>query len=153
MSKHSLTALTLLFAFFSLITSAFASLDDLVAASANFSIAIQQQLSAIKDPSPTQFAERTISYAAAKRAYYTSLRGAIPELTNIVWGKEVRPPALDVMAEIFSVAGEKEEKVADKETADLLQLLSSNPDIQRATSEFENAQKVEKAFQRRTIRR
>jgi hypothetical protein len=137
-----------LLVFFSLITSAFARLDDLVAASGNFSIAIQQQLSAIKDHSPTEFAERTISYAAAKTAYYSALRDAVPELTNIVWGKEARPPALDTMVEIFSVAGEKQEQVADKETADLLQLLSSNPDIQRATSEFENAQKVEKAFKR-----
>jgi hypothetical protein len=88
-----------------------------------------------------------------KTAYYNTLLDAMPELINIARGKEVRPPSLDAMTEIFSVAGEKQENVADKETADLLQLLSSNPDIQRATSEFENAQKVEKAFQRRTIRR
>jgi hypothetical protein len=137
-----------LLVFFSLITSAFARLDDLVAASGNFSIAIQQQLLAIKDHSPTEFAERTISYAAAKTAYCTALRDAMPELINIATGKEVQPSALDAMTEIFSVAGEEQAEVADKETADLLQLLSSIPDIQRATLEFENAQKAEEAFQR-----
>jgi hypothetical protein len=136
----------LLLVFFSLITSAFASLEDLVAASRNFSIAIQQQLAAFRDPSPSEFAERTISYADAKTAYYTTLRAAVPELISIATGKEARPAELDAMTGIFSGAGEKQEKIADKETADLLSLLSGNPDIERATVEFERAQKLEAQF-------
>ena len=66
--------------FLSLITSAFASLDALVNASANFSAAIEQQLETLqRDPSPTDFAEKTIWYARAKTAY-CKVRCHCPEL-------------------------------------------------------------------------
>jgi hypothetical protein len=39
-----------------------------------------------------------------------------PELMNIATGKEERPPELDTMAEVFAVAGEKQETMADEAT-------------------------------------
>ena len=39
---------------------------------------------------------------------------------KIATGKEPRPPELDKFAAVFSVAGEKQEKAADEETAILL---------------------------------
>ena len=35
---------------------------------------------------------------------------------NIATGKEERPPELDTMAEVFAVAGEKQETMADEAT-------------------------------------
>jgi hypothetical protein len=135
--------------FFGLITAAFAGepLNLLVNASASFSAAIIQQLAAVQsDPSPTDFAEKTIAYAKAKAAYFIALRAAMPELENFATGKEPRPRALDQFAMSFSVAGEKQEQAADEQTLFLLKQLSFDPDIEKARAEFERAQKVEEQF-------
>ena len=58
----------------------------------------------------------------------------------------MRPPELDTIAEVFAVAGEKLEMVADEETIALLKLFVGNPDIEKARAEFERAQKVEEQF-------
>jgi hypothetical protein len=57
----------------------------------------------------------------------------------------VRPPVLDTMAEVFAVAGEKLEMVADEAIA-LIKLFVANPEIEKARAEFERAQKVEERF-------
>jgi hypothetical protein len=106
------------FVFFCLITSAFASetLNDLVNASASFSAAIVQQLAMVQiDPSPGEFAEKTVANAKAKVAYFNALRAAMPELENIATGKEPRPRELDQFATNFLIAGEKQEQAADEE--------------------------------------
>jgi streptomycin 6-kinase len=46
----------------------------------------------------------------SKAAYFNALREAAPELINIATGREVRPPELDTMAEVFAVTGEKQEQ-------------------------------------------
>jgi hypothetical protein len=135
--------------FFGLVTAAFAgeSLDPLVSASVGFSMAIQQQLATIRsDPSLIEFVAKTIVYADAKTAYFNALREAAPELMNIATGREVRPPELDTMAEVFAVAGEKQETVADEETIALLRRFAGNPDVGKARAEFERAQAVEEKF-------
>src|SRR5258707_15541607 len=135
--------------FFSLATSAFASqsLDALVNAAAGFSVAIQQQLEAVEsDPSPVRLAEKTIKYAEAKTAYCQSLRAAMPELINIATGRQARPLELDKIAVVFSIAGERQETAADRETLVLLKRFSGNPDVEKATAEFERAQRVEETF-------
>lgn len=119
--------------FFGLITSVFAggTLDALVFAANAFPTAIRQQLAAIQgDTSPTEFADKTISYARAKTAYYNALRNAMPELIDIATGKKPRPLELDRFAESFSVVGEKQEKAADETTAVLLKPSSGNPDVE-----------------------
>jgi hypothetical protein len=118
--------------FFGLITTASASatLDVLVNAAASFSANIQQQLEMLQsDPSPTQFAEKTIDYAKAKTAYFKALRAEVPELMKIATGKEARPPELDTFAAAFAVAGEK---AADGETLTLLKRFSGNSEIEKA---------------------
>jgi hypothetical protein len=135
--------------FFGLITSALASatLDVLVNAAASFSAMIQQQLEMLRsNPSPAEFAEKTIDYAVAKTAYFKALRAEVPELMKIATGKEERPPELDTFAAAFAVAGEDQEMMADRETAVLLKRFSGNPDIEKARTEFEHAQKVEEQF-------
>ena len=135
--------------FFGLITSALASatLDVLVNAAASFSATIQQQLEMLQsDPSPAELAEKTIDYAEAKTAYFKALRAEVPELMKIATGKEARPPELDTFAAAFAVAGEDQEKAADKETLVLLKRFSGNPDVEKAKAEFERAQKVEERF-------
>jgi hypothetical protein len=111
-----------------LITSAFATetLDTLVNASAGFSTAILQQLAVCQarqgHPTPTTLAEK------------------------IAKGQEARSREVDMFAQTFSVAGEKQEKAADEATEVLLKRFSRNPDIQKAKTEFERAQKVEERF-------
>ena len=115
-------------------------MDPLVNASVGFSMAIQQQLATTRsDPSPIALAAKTIVYADAKTAYFNALRDATPELMNIATGREVRPPELDTIAEVFAVAGEKLESVAHEETIALLKLFVGNPDIEKARVEFERA--------------
>jgi hypothetical protein len=78
--------------FFALTTSVFAAgtLDALVNAAQGFALAIQQQLVAVQSiTTPAELAEKTISYAAAKTAYYEALRTAAPELTAIADWQEV----------------------------------------------------------------
>jgi hypothetical protein len=80
--------------FFGLTTSAFASatLDVLVNADPSFSATIQQQLEMLQsNPSPAEFAEKTIDYAEAKGAYFKALRTEVPELMKIATGKEANP--------------------------------------------------------------
>jgi hypothetical protein len=135
--------------FFGLTTSAFASatMDALVNAAASFSATIQQQLEMLQsNPSPAEFAEKTIDYAEAKTAYFTALRAEVPEMMKIAMGLEARSPELDTFAAAFAVAGEKLEIVADQETAVLLKRSSRNPDIEKARAEFERAQTVEERF-------
>jgi hypothetical protein len=135
--------------FFGLTTSAFASatLDVLVNAAASFSATIQQQLEMLRsDPSPAEFAEKTIDYTEAKTAYFKALRAEVPELMRIAMGKEARSPELDTFAAAFAVAGEDQEKVADEETWVLLKRFSRDPDIEKARAEFDRAQKVEERF-------
>jgi hypothetical protein len=67
---------------------------------------------------------------------------------NIATGSEVRPPEPDTMAEVFAVAGEKQETMADEETIALLKRFSRNPDVQKARTKFDRAQKVEERFHR-----
>jgi hypothetical protein len=137
--------------FFSLITSAStsATLDVLVNAAASFSATIQQQLEMLQtNPSPAELAEKTIDYAEAKAAYFEALRAEIPELMKIATGREARPPELDTFAAAFAVAGEKQELVADQETLVLLKRFSHNPEVEKASVEFERAQKAEQRFHR-----
>lgn len=102
--------------FFAVVTSVFAAgtLDALVIAAQRFALAIQQQIAAVQTiTTPTELAEKTILYATAKTTYYEALRAAAPELTDIATGKKPRPPEVDQFAQAFSVAGEKQESVAD----------------------------------------
>ena len=136
---------------FALVTSACGgeSLGPLVKASRYFSVAIQHQLAAIRrGPSLIEFVARTIVYAHAKEAYFDAWREAAPELMNIAIGREARPPELDRMGAAFSVAGEKQERMADKETVALLQRFAADPDVKTARAEFDRAQKVEEEFHR-----
>jgi hypothetical protein len=131
-----------------LAVSAFASatLDALVNAAASFSAAIQQQLEVVQsDPKPARFAESTIAYAKAKTAYFHALRVAMPELMSIAIRKEARPPAVDKFAAAFSVAGEKQAVRAEYETRVFMERFSGDLQLQKARTEFENAQKVEEA--------
>jgi hypothetical protein len=50
------------------------------------------------------------------------------------------------VAELFSVAGEKQEKAADEETAVLLKRFSRNPDAEKAGAEFDRTKKTEERF-------
>ena len=137
--------------FFALVTSACGgeSLGPLVKASRFFSVAIQQQLAAIpRGPSLIEFAAKTIVYAHAKAAYFSALREAAPELMNIAIAREAQPPELDRMGAAFSVAGEKQERVADEQTVALLQRFAEDPDVKTARAEFDRAQKVEEEFHR-----
>jgi hypothetical protein len=119
-------------------------LDTLVNASTSFSAAILQQLAAVQsDQTPGELAEKTIAYATAKTAYYQALRAAAPVLVNIATGKEPRPPESDKFAAAFSVAGEKQEKAADEETAILLKRFLRTPGVDKGSAEFERAQRVE----------
>jgi hypothetical protein len=136
--------------FFALTTSVFAAgtLDALVNAAQGFALAIQQQLVAVQSiTTPAELAEKTISYAAEKTAYYEVLRAAAPELTEIATGKKPRPPEVDRFAQSFGVAGEKQEKVADEATAVLLSKLPLDSYIQKAKAAFDQAQAVEEKFQ------
>jgi hypothetical protein len=136
--------------FFAVLTSVFAGepLDALVGAAQGFALNIQQQVAAVQSiTTPTELAEKTILYAAAKTAYYQALRAAAPELTAIATGKETRQPEFDQFAQAFSVAGEKQEKVVDEATGALLAKLPLDSDIQKAKAAFDQAQAVEAQFQ------
>src|ERR1700730_17507536 len=102
--------------FFALVTSVFAAgpLDALVIAAQGYALAIQQQIAAVQSiTTPTELAEKTILYAAAKTTYYEALRAAAPELTDVATGKKPRPPEVDQFAQAFNVAGGKQEKNLD----------------------------------------
>ena len=102
---------------------------------------IQEQLAAVQsDISATELVEKMVSYAKAKIAYFNALRAEIPEMTDIVTGRQPRPSDLDKFPAAFSVAGEKQEKAADEETLILLQRFSGNADVQKARAEFGRAQ-------------
>ena len=133
--------------FFSLITSADASLDNLVDAAQSFAATIDQQITTDQsDPAPSEFAEKTVAYADAKISYYTELRAAMPELTNIVTGRKPRPQEVDKFRDAFRVSGEIQEIAADKKTAALLERFSGDPQLQKAAAEFDQAQKLEETF-------
>jgi hypothetical protein len=71
--------------FFALVTSVFAggTLDALVNAAEGFALAIQQQITAVHSiTTPSELAEKTISYAAAKTTYFDALRASAPELIH-----------------------------------------------------------------------
>ena len=138
-------------AFFALATSVFAGerLNAPVTAAQDFSVAIQEQLAAVQsDISATQLAEKTVTYAKAKTAYYNALRAEMPEMTDIATGRQPRPSDLDKFPAAFSVAGEKQEKAADEETLALLQRFSGNPGVEKARAEFGRAQEIEERFHR-----
>jgi hypothetical protein len=135
--------------FFGLIISAFASaaLDVLVNVAASFSATIQQQLEVLQsNPSPAEFAEKTIDYAEAKEAYFKALRSEVPELLKIATGRQAKPPGLDTFAAAFAVAGEKQEMVTDQETLALLKRFSRDSGVAKARAEFEHVQRAEETF-------
>jgi hypothetical protein len=70
----------------------------------------------------------------------------VPELEDIAMGQEARPPEVDMFAQTFSVAGEKQEKAADEATAILLKRFEGNPDVEKAKVDFDRAQEVEERF-------
>jgi hypothetical protein len=93
--------------FFSLIASAHASLDNLVDAAQSFAAAIDQQITTDQsNPAPTEFAGKTMAYANAKISYYKAFRAAMPELANIVTGREPRPQEVDKFRDAFRGSGE-----------------------------------------------
>jgi hypothetical protein len=53
---------------------------------------------------------------------------------------------VDKFREAFQPAGEIREIAADKETAALLERFSGDPEVQKAASEFDHAQKLEETF-------
>ena len=135
--------------FFGLAAPAFASatLDALVNAAARFSAAIGQQLVMLKnDPAPAEFAEKTVAYAESKTAYFTALREEMPELNNIATRRKLQLLQLDDFIVAFSLANEKQHKVADEQTRVLLKRFSGDPDVDKAGVEFERAQKIEESF-------
>jgi hypothetical protein len=137
--------------FFALVTSVFAAgtLDALVDTAQGFSLAILLQVAAVQSiTTPAELAEKTISYAAAKTAYYEAFRAAMPELTDIATGKKPRPAEVDRFFQSFSVAGGKQEKVVDEATAVLLGKLPLDSDIQKAKAAFDQAHSVEERFLR-----
>jgi hypothetical protein len=136
-------------AFFALATSVFAgeTLTALVTAAQDFSVAVQEQLAAVQgDISATELAEKTVSYAKAKTAYFNALRAEIPEMMDIATGRQPRPSDLDKLPTAFSGGGEDQEKAADEETSILLQRFSGNPGVEKARLEFGRAQDVENRF-------
>jgi hypothetical protein len=73
-------------------------------AAQGFALAIQQQIAAVQSITiPAELADKTISYAAAKTAYYEALRAAAPELTEIATGQRPRPPEMDRFAQVVSL--------------------------------------------------
>jgi hypothetical protein len=133
--------------FFSLITSSHAILDNLVDAAQSFAAAIDQQITTDQsDPAPTEFAKKTVAYADAKISYYTELRAAMPELTNIAMCREPRPEEVDKFRDAFRISGGIQEIAADKETEALLERFSGDPEVQKAAAEFDHAQKLEETF-------
>ena len=144
-----MTSVFRLTVFFALVTSAFAggTLVALVNAAEGFALAIQQQIAAVQSvTTPTELAAKTISYAAFKTTYYDALRAAAPELTDIANGKEPRPPEVDQFAQVLSVDGGKQEKVADEATVALLTKLPFNSDIEKAKAALNQALAVEDQF-------
>ena len=73
------------------------------------------------DPAPAEFAEKTVAYAEAKTAYFTTLREEMPELINTATRRELRPLQLDNFIATFSVAGEKQKEAEDEKTVTLLE--------------------------------
>ena len=135
--------------FFGLAAPAFASatLDALVTAAARFSAAIGQQLVMLKNgPAPAEFAEKTVAYAKAKTAYFTALREEMPELNNIATRRKLQLLQLDDFIVAFSLANEKQQKVADEKTRVFLKRFSGDPDVDKARVEFERAQKIKESF-------
>jgi hypothetical protein len=123
------------------------TLDALVDAAQGFSLAILLQIAAVQSiTTPSELAAKTILYAAAKTTYYEALRAAAPELMDIATGKKPRPPEVDQFAQAFSVAGEKQEAVADQATAALLTKLPFNSDLEKAKTAFGQAQSVQEQF-------
>jgi hypothetical protein len=101
--------------FLSLITSAHASLDDLVNAAQSFAAVIDRQITiAQSDPSPAFLAENTVAYAAAKISYFNALRAAMPELTDIATGRAARTQEVDKFRDAFHIGSEIQEIAADK---------------------------------------
>jgi hypothetical protein len=91
-------------AFFTFATSVFAGerLNALVTTAQDFSVAIQEQLSAVQsDISATQLVEKMVTYAKAKTAYYNALRAEMLEMTDIAMGRQPRPPDLDKFPAAF----------------------------------------------------
>ena len=87
----------------------------MVNASRSFAAAIDEQITTDQsDPTPTEFAEKTVAYADAKISYYTELRAAMPELTNIVTGRKPRPQEVDKFRDAFRVSGEIQEIAAKR---------------------------------------
>jgi hypothetical protein len=78
----------------------------------------------------------------------TALREAVPELEDIATGQEAKPPEVDLFAQTFSVAGEKQEKAADKATKILLKRFGGNPHVEKAKVDCDHAQEVEERFRR-----
>ena len=70
----------------------------------------------------------------------------MPELEDIATGQEAKPPEVDMFAQTFSVAGEKQEKAADEETLIFLKRFEGNPDVQKAKVDFDRAQEIEERF-------
>ena len=137
------------FLFLGVVSAALGSekLDVLVNAAASFSATIQQQLETLQsDPSPEEIADKTIDYSEAKTAYFKALRAEMPEAMNIAKGEATGHPELDSFAAAFAVADEDQEKTADNETAVLLKRYSGNPDVEKATVEFQRAKVVEEKF-------
>src|SRR5262249_22583381 len=97
-------------------------------------------------PAPAELAEKTVAYAKAKTAYFTALREEMPELINSATRRKLRPLQLDNFIATFAVAGEKQEDAADEKTLTLLERFSANPDVEKARTKFELAQKIEEAF-------
>lgn len=127
--------------------SASESLNALVNALAGFAAAIVQQLAAVQnEQSPTDFSEKTITYAIAKTAYFNALRDAVPELMAIATGKEAGSPELDRFSDAFLLAGDRQEKAANDATEILLERFRGNPDVERARAAFDRAQAVEEEF-------
>jgi ABC-type proline/glycine betaine transport system permease subunit len=139
------------FAFLTLATFALAGsdLDILINAAASYSVTTNQQLQMLRsNPSVAVFAQKTIDYAVAKAAYFEALRAALPILTSAPAGQEERSPEIDKFAAALAVASEEQEKTVDNQTLALFARFQHDARTEKASLEFERAQKAEQSFRK-----
>jgi hypothetical protein len=135
----------LLFCFIASSLAAAENLEILVNAASSFSATLVQQLQMIADdPSPHEFAEKTVDYAEAKAAYFEALRSAMAELRQVA--RQQRSQQLDAFAAAFSLSGEQQQKFADEKTAALFKRFKPDPSIEDAQNRFIRAKKLELKF-------
>jgi hypothetical protein len=107
-----------------------------------------QQGILITNPTPSELAASTTTYAAAKKRYVAELRPVMPIIIAIGLKQRAENAEVKEFISVFQEFGGDDEERVDKATLEMLKRFDKDQAVAKAEKDFKQAQEIEANFLR-----